>query len=110
MAPIVCDARERGGHLRVRLAQLGVDVEIAELAAGDYAIGRTVLVERKTIRDLHLTIATGRFWFQVGRLRLGSLDPYLLVEGRDLDDGPLTPNAVRGCLVAAMDLGVQLIR
>src|SRR6476646_701302 len=89
MEAIVCDARERGVSIRRRLVELGVDVEVATLAAGDYAIGQTVLVERKTVSDLHLTIITGRFWLQIGRLRRGALAPYLLVEGVDLDAGPL---------------------
>ena len=28
----------------------------------------------------------------------------------DVDDGPLTPTAIRGCLVAAADNGVRLLR
>jgi Fanconi anemia group M protein len=80
------------------------------LAVGDYAIGDGVLVERKTVGDLHRSVVRGRFWFQVGRLRRAGPVPYLLVEGADLDDGTLTPTAVRGCLVAAVDLGVRLIR
>jgi len=109
MAAIVCDARETRSSIPARLRELGLDVEFADLAAGDYAIGRTVIVERKTVRDLHGTIITGRFWIQVGRLRVGTLDPYLLVEGANLDAGEVAPNAIRGCLVAAVDLGVHLI-
>ena len=80
------------------------------LGVGDYAIGRTVVVERKRVDDLHGSVIRGRFWAQIGRLRVSVLDPYLLVEGPDLDDGPLSPQAVRGCLVTAADLGVRLLR
>ena len=110
MAVIVCDIRERVSTVPAWLRGLGVDVEWASLATADYAIGRTVLVERKSVLDLHGSIMRGRFWPQVGRLKVAVLQPYLLVEGRDLDAGPLSPNAIRGCLVAAADNGLRLLR
>jgi ERCC4-type nuclease len=36
--------------------------------------------------------------------------PYVLIEGRDLDNGPLAAAAIRGICVALMDLGVGVIR
>jgi ERCC4-type nuclease len=107
---IVYDVYERRSKVPAMLAELAVPIEACRLAVGDYAIGRNVLVERKCVADLHQSIVRGRFWPQIGRLRIVALAPYLLVEGPDLDAGPLLPTAVRGCLVAAMDLGVHVIR
>jgi ERCC4-type nuclease len=92
-----------------RLRALGADVEVRPLAAGDYRIGAR-LVERKTVLDLHGAIIKGRFWRQVGRLRRVSPHAYLLVEGVDLDQGPLRPNSVRGALLALAELGVHVLR
>jgi ERCC4-type nuclease len=110
MPVVVCDLGERRGGVPQQLTRLGVEIEWAPLPVGDFAIGRTVLVERKTVIDLHGTVAGGRYWSQIGRLRVSCRDSYLVVEGTDVDEGPLSPNAVRGCLVATLDLGVRLTR
>jgi ERCC4-type nuclease len=86
-----------------------VTVEKVMLPAGDYDLGSGVLVERKTVADLHLSLERGRLWGQIGRLRTRARLPYLLVEGRDLDDGPLPPAAVRGACLAVIGQGVPLI-
>jgi ERCC4-type nuclease len=79
------------------------------MLTGDYRVG-AALVERKAVRDLHVSVIQGRFWRQVGRLSRTSKCPYLLVEGSDLDDGPLRPASVRGALLAVGELGVGVIR
>ena len=91
------------------LAELGAHVSVRQLRTGDYLVGPGVLVERKTVRDLHLSLAAGRFWRQLGRLRSGSQRRYLLIEGSDLDDGPLAPNAIRGACVAVTAQAVSLL-
>jgi Fanconi anemia group M protein len=85
-------------------------VDVKALRVADYAVGRGALVERKAVSDLHATIVEGRLWRQVGQLRRAASMPYLLVEVWDLDDGPLTAEAVRGALLAVTDLGVAVIR
>jgi ERCC4-type nuclease len=67
-------------------------------------------VERKTVRGLHAAVIHGTFWPQLGRLREGTRFAYLLIEGTDLDDGPLATNAIRGVCLALMDLGIDIIR
>jgi len=110
MVRIACDVHERLSTVPARLRGLGVDVVTLPLAVGDYAVGEAVLVERKTVGDLHGSVIRGRFWFQIGRLRRQVATPYLLIEGNDIDAGPLSPAAVRGCVITALDLGVQLLR
>jgi hypothetical protein len=92
------------------LEELGAGVVVLRLPVGDHEIAEHVLVERKAVNDLHDSVVRGRFWRQVGLLRAGCASPYLLIEGRSLDAGPLTKAAVRGICVAAIDLGVRLIR
>lgn len=96
--------------MHAHLKDLGVTVVRRMLWAGDYEVGDRALVERKTVRGLHLAIVKGTFWPQIGRLRRVSRFPYLLIEGTTLDDGPVTPAAVRGACIAVMDLGVSIIR
>ena len=105
---VIADTFERRSGIPQRLVDAGPDVEVRGLGVGDYAAGRT-LIERKTVLDLHGSIMKGRFWPQIGRLRLACGLPYLLVEGDDLDAGPLRPNAIRGACLALAELGVRVI-
>lgn len=95
--------------IRCELERLGANAVVESLPIGDYRMSHA-LVERKTVRDLHLTLAAGRLWGQLGRLRAGSPRPYLLVEGAALDAGPLSPAAIRGALLAASENSITVVR
>jgi DNA excision repair protein ERCC-4 len=107
---IVADLRETASGVPSQLERLGFDVELTRLRVGDYAIGGGALVERKTTRGFHLDLLDGRFWRQLGQLRRAARMPYLLIEGADLDNGPLSRAGIRGACLAASDLGVAVIR
>lgn len=107
---IVVDVHERTSGLPEALARLGAVVEVASLPGGDYAVGSQTILERKTVLDLHGAILQGRFWPQLGKLKAECESPYLLVEGRELDRGPLHPNAIRGACLTAVELGIALLR
>jgi len=107
---IIVDSHEAASGIADFLRGFGAQVEVAGLPAGDYAVSQDTLVERKRVRDLHAAIIKGRFWPQIGKLRAATAFPYLLVEGTDLDRGPLHPHAVRGVCLACIDLGVALLR
>jgi len=107
---IVADSFERAGGVPDALRALGVTVELGGLPAGDYDLGSGVLVERKTVPDLHLSLERGRLWSQIGRLRRAAALPYLLVEGGDLDAGSIDPSSLRGACLAVVGQGVALIR
>lgn len=103
---IVVDVHERQSGIAETLAELGAAIEVAALPAGDYAVGVDTLVERKRVLDLHAAVLKGRLWPQLGKLRAACAFPYLLVEGSDLDRGPLHHNAVRGVCLAVIDQGI----
>jgi ERCC4-type nuclease len=103
------DIHERRSHMDVELRAVGVVVEVRPLPVGGYEIGAT-LVERKRVKDLHLSIIGRRFWSQVARLRDTSPVPFVLVEGEDIDAGRLSERSVRGALRAVDELGVGVIR
>jgi ERCC4-type nuclease len=106
---IVADVREKESRLFEALRSLDVRVDRKRLPVADYVAG-AALVERKSVRDLHLAIINGRFWPQIGRLSRAALRPYLLVEGPDLDAGPLSSHSARGALLAVNELGIGVIR
>jgi DNA excision repair protein ERCC-4 len=107
---ILVDVHERQSGIAETLAEPGAKIEIASLPAGDYAVGVDTLVERKRVLDLHAAIVKGRLWPQLGKLRAACTFPYLLVEGTDIDRGPLHHNAVRGACLAVIDQGIALLR
>jgi DNA excision repair protein ERCC-4 len=107
---IIVDVHERQSGIAETLAELGAEIEIALLPAGDYAVGADTLVERKRVLDLHAAVLKGRLWPQLGKLRAACSFPYLLVEGSDIDRGPLHHNAVRGVCLAVIDQGIALLR
>ena len=107
---IIVDVHERQSGIAETLSELGAEIEVAPLPAGDYAVGADTLVERKRVLDLHAAILEGRLWPQLGTLRAACAFPYLLVEGTDIDRGPLHANAIRGACLAVIDLGIALLR
>ena len=107
---IVVDVHERRSAIATYLEELGAAVEEASLPAGDYAVGADTIVERKRVLDLHGAVPKGRLWPQLAKLRASCPFPYLLVEGTDLDRGPLGANAIRGICLAVIDQGIALLR
>jgi Fanconi anemia group M protein len=109
MPPIVCDVHEVRSAVPVHLAEFGAEVEIRALARGDYLVAVNALVERKTIADLHSSLARGRFWAQLAKIRVARR-AYLLLEGRSVYEGAIAERAVRGLCLAVTNLGVTIIR
>jgi ERCC4-type nuclease len=92
------------------MEELVAEVTRRRLLVGDYIVGQGALVERKTVRGLHRSLAEGRLWTQLGRLRTSATWPYLLVEGVDLGDGPLRRESVHGVWLTVADLGIVVLR
>ena len=107
---IVVDIHEQRSGILEGLEALGAEVTVGRLAAGDYRLPRGALVERKRVIDLHTSVAKGRFWPQLLAMQEGGMSAYLLVEGTDLDRGPLHPASVRSLLIAAIERGIPVIR
>jgi ERCC4-type nuclease len=104
------DRFEISSGIPARLERLGADVRLTMLAAGDYDVGGETIVERKSVGDLHASVLAGRFWRQIGVLRRSARYPFLLVEGHNLDSGPIQPRSIRGVCLSAQRLGVRLLR
>ncbi len=107
---IRADVFERRSGVVQSLTELGVAVVVERLEVADYEVGDGALVERKTIADLHLSLERGRLWRQIGVLRRAAVYPCLLIEGADLDCGPIASNAIRAVCLAVLAQGVAILR
>jgi ERCC4-type nuclease len=92
------------------LRAIGMEVRVSQLVASDYLVGAEIGIERKSVLDLHVSIRNRRLWSQLHAYRSALRRLYLLVEGRRLDDGPVTDAGVRGALLEIGDRGVTVIR
>ena len=82
---------------------------LESLGAGDYCLGQATLVERKTVSDLHRSVATGRLWQQLQKLRANADRAWLLVEGPRLDEGSISAHGIRGAILAVVETGIPVI-
>src|SRR5438093_11372238 len=87
---VTADVHELGSGVPKKLEELGAQVIRKRLPVGDYVVGQSAVVERKTVRGLHRSLAEGRLWSQLGRLRASATWPYLLLQGPDLGEVPVS--------------------
>jgi DNA excision repair protein ERCC-4 len=114
MVRIIADDRETAGGV-VEALRLYPDcqVEIRRLRLGDYQLNGQLLIERKTLRDLVVSIIDGRFLSQARRLASEKLRPVILLEGtsRDLVDSGMSREAIQGALITtSVMFGIPLLR
>jgi ERCC4-type nuclease len=111
---IVADDRERTSGVVEHLRAIpGVSVGIERLAAGDYQVDRTLLFERKTLRDFSLSIVDGRLFKQMGALARTRSKAVLILEGtgKDAESVGVRREAVQGALITiSLLLGIPVLR
>ena len=111
---VVADDREAtSGVVDALRLHSDCDVEIRRLRLGDYQVGGRLIFERKTLRDLVVSIIDGRFLRQACQLACNPLRPVIVLEGtaRDLAESGMSREAIQGALVAAtVVLGIPLLR
>lgn len=99
---VVADDRERGsGVIEALRGAEGVKVEVEHLELGDYLVGEKLIFERKTLRDLAVSIVQGRLFTQMQRLAACSRRGVLLLEGtgKDLREVQVSREAMQGALI-----------
>ncbi|MBN2448939.1 MAG: hypothetical protein JXR77_01035 [Lentisphaeria bacterium] len=98
---IVVDHREEAEALVLALIEEhGLAVTIEVLPLGDYRVGESLIVERKTTRDFCLSLVDGRLFDQAYRLAHPRHESILVVEGGSFDnDLAMDPRAIQGAFI-----------
>ena len=90
-----------------------ISFEINALPTGDYWIGDSIIVERKTISDFLNSIKTGRIFQQAYRMAQTGKNGLIILEGDQLkiESGALSREAVQGAILhITVFLGIPVIR
>ncbi len=117
---IVDDREHASGLLEAFSAFEHVSVRVERLKLGDYLIDGTLLVERKTLSDLVVSIVDGRLFSQACRLADSDLLTLLLLEGsgllleeteKNLANTKMRREAIQGALLhVTLYLGIPILR
>jgi DNA excision repair protein ERCC-4 len=110
----IADDREANSGVVDALRGLDeVRVSIRRLELGDYELDGRLLFERKTLRDLAVSLKDGRLFEQGCRLASSPLCRALILEGtsRDLSGSGMRREAIQGALInLTLFLGIPLLR
>jgi DNA excision repair protein ERCC-4 len=103
------DYRERASALFPLVAACSdFNVRVGRLVAGDYIVGREIVIERKTAADFVASVIDARIFRQAQRLAAAQLRPLLIVEGEPTG---LHPHAWIGSILSvAVQWRVPVIR
>ena len=109
--PVVyADSREGNSKVIRHLSEMEIDVQVRSMAVGDYQVSDDVVIERKTASDFVESIIDKRLFKQARELSEEFKRPILILEGDDIYNGMIHPNAVRGTIAAiAIDFGISII-
>ncbi len=98
---IQVDYREKNTALPGLLRVAGFNVVTKHLPLCDYAIERTIYVERKTGRDLAISIIDGRLFKQASKMKRSSLRCLFLIEGSPFDTNiDISTESIKGALLS----------
>lgn len=107
---VFADSREGNSKVIRHLSEMEIDVKVRSMAVGDYQVSDEVVIERKTAKDFVDSIIDKRLFKQARELSEEFKRPILILEGDDIYNGMIHPNAVRGTIAAiAIDFGISII-
>jgi Fanconi anemia group M protein len=96
----VVDFREKPSGIIELMIAGGVDVQVKQVAYGDFILDGVITVERKTSDDFVVSIIDGRLFRQVANLKKNCDHPVLLIEGNPFRTGlSMSRSAIRGALL-----------
>jgi len=99
---ITVDYREKASGLIDLFIREGISVEIKKVPYGDYIISNSITIERKTGKDLLISIIDGRLFSQLSNLKKYCTNPILLIEGNPYKtDLNFDRMAIKGALISA---------
>ena len=107
---IYVDHREAKSGVVRELSNLGVKMRFSTLTVADYQISEDIGVERKSAHDFTSSIIDKRLYKQAKDLAEKFKKPVVIIEGENIYEGGLHPNAVRGSLASlAIDYSIPII-
>lgn len=107
---VFADTREGNSKVIRHLSEMEIDVKVQAMAVGDYQISDEVVIERKTAKDFVDSIVDKRLFKQARSLMEEFKRPLIILEGDDLYNGMINPNAIRGSIASiALDFGISII-
>lgn len=109
--PVVfADTREGNSKVIRHLSEMEIDVKVQAMAVGDYQVSDEVVIERKTAKDFVDSIVDKRLFKQARSLMEEFKRPLIILEGDDLYNAMINPNAIRGSIASiALDFGISII-
>lgn len=109
--PVVfADTREGNSKVIRHLSEMEIDVKVQAMAVGDYQVSDEVVIERKTAKDFVDSIVDKRLFKQARSLMEEFKRPLIILEGDDLYNGMINPNAIRGSIASiALDFGISIV-
>ena len=111
---IVVDDREaRSGIVELFGTVGGVSIEVRRLELGDYEVDGRLLVERKTLQDLAVSVKDGRLFRQAYRLMESPLRSAMILEGTNINLNAcgMRREAIQGALITlSVYFGIPLLR
>ena len=109
--PVVfADTREGNSKVIRHLSEMEIDVKVQAMTVGDYQVSDEVVIERKTAKDFVDSIVDKRLFKQARSLMEEFKRPLIILEGDDLYNGMINPNAIRGSIASiALDFGISII-
>ena len=109
--PVVyADSREGNSKVIRHLSEMEIDVKIHTMTVGDYQVSDEVVIERKTAKDFVNSIIDKRLFKQAQDLSEEFKKPIIILEGDDIYNGMLHPNAIRGTMASlALDFRISIL-
>ena len=110
---VFVDDREGDNAVVDALRAYGACLTTQRLPLGDYCLDDALLIERKTLADLAVSIIDGRLFKQASRLVDSKYNPCLILEGSAREAGELSVSreAIQGALVTvSLILGLPVLR
>lgn len=109
--PVVyADSREGNSKVIRHLTEMELNVKVRSMSVADYQVSDEVAIERKTAKDFVDSIIDKRLFKQAKELAEEFKHPILILEGDDLYNGMINPNAIRGSMASiAIDFGISII-
>lgn len=109
---IIVDSREFRSSVVKTLFKKGVKIQSLKLRIGDYLIGESVCVERKSVKDFVDSLIDKRIFEQLKELKEEYNKALLIVEGGEsvYSVRKVHPNAIRGLITAiVIDYDIPII-